>query len=83
MTNWSAALDKPSELSAAGRRDLRRLCAFQAYVLNSLTNSLGLRPAHRNPNMHMMAMAARRTPRTWSRIIPSSSRGPMDLELHA
>ena len=55
-----AALDQPAELSATDRRDLRRLCAFQAYVLNSLDEfPWGAGPHIGNPNMHMMAMAAR------------------------
>ena len=55
-----AALDQPKELSTTDRRDLRRLCAFQAYVLNSLDEfPWGAGPHIGNPNMHMMAMAAR------------------------
>ena len=53
-------LDKTTELSVTDRRDLRRLCAFQAYVLNSLDEfPWGAGPHIGNPNMHMMAMAAR------------------------
>ena len=55
-----AVFDQPKELSAIDRRDLRRLCAFQAYVMNSLDEfPWGSGPHIGNPNMHMMAMAAR------------------------
>jgi len=56
----AAVLDVPAELSAADRRTLRRLCAFQAYVLNSLDEfPWGAGPHLGNPNMSCMAMAAR------------------------
>ena len=55
-----AALDQPKELSATDRRDLRRLCGFQAYVMNSLDEfPWGSGPHLGCPNMQMMAMAAR------------------------
>ena len=55
-----AVLDQPKELSAADRRELRRLCAFKAYVLNSLDEfPWGAGPHLGNPNFHMMAMATR------------------------
>jgi len=56
----SPILNVPAELSATDRKALRRLCAFQAYVLNSLDEfPWGAGPHLGNPNMSCMAMAAR------------------------
>lgn len=53
-------IDSPKDLSAADRRELRRLCAFNAYDMNSLdTFPWGSGVHLNNPNMSIMAMEAR------------------------
>jgi len=55
-----AAIDSPGKLTAAERRELRRLCAYQAYVLNSLEHfPYGVGCHLGNPNMSIMAVDAR------------------------
>ena len=53
-------IDNTKALTAADRRELRHLCAYQAYVLNSMGEfPWGAGPHLGNPNMSIMAMDAR------------------------
>ncbi len=53
-------IDDPQALTAADRAELRHLCAYQAYVLNSLDEfPWGSGPHLGNPNMSIMAMNMR------------------------
>jgi len=53
-------IDSPKDLTAEDRRELRRLCAYQAYALNSLEHfPWGVGSHLGNPNMTIMAMDAR------------------------
>ncbi|OPZ24968.1 MAG: hypothetical protein BWZ02_02659 [Lentisphaerae bacterium ADurb.BinA184] len=53
-------INDPTQLSADDRRELRRLCAFYAYDMNSLdTFPYGMGFHLNNPNMTIMAVEAR------------------------
>ncbi|MBI2440306.1 MAG: hypothetical protein HYV35_02930 [Lentisphaerae bacterium] len=55
-----SVIDSKDALTAAERRELRRLCAYQAYVLNSLEHfPWGVGCHLGNPNMSIMAVDAR------------------------
>jgi hypothetical protein len=56
----AAVIDSTADLTAEDRRELRRLCAYQAYVLNSLEHfPWGVGCHLGNPNMSIMAVEAR------------------------
>jgi len=56
----STVINSPGALTAADRKKLRRLCAYQAYVLNSLEHFPWGAGCHLgNPNMSIMAVNAR------------------------